>query len=131
MCVNPLYTMAICFFLGIFGATGLMLTGHHSLIHLEVRVIYRTEKIYLCMWLRVFDAAKQELILLITFKPAYLPFKIFSAVMGMSYSSMFATGILWSERYISINNRIGAAFSISGVSMQNALQAIVGQSKFP
>ena len=83
------------------------------------------------MWLRVFDAAKQELILLITFKPAYLPFKIFSAVMGMSYSSMFATGILWSERYISINNRIGAAFSICGVAMSNGLQAFLGQSKFP
>ena len=55
--------------------------------------------------------------------------KVFSAIVGMSYSSMFATGILWSERYITINNRIGAAFSISG-AITNALQSIIGQSEF-
>ena len=57
-------------------------------------------------------------------------FKVFSAAMGMGMSSMYATGILWCERYISITNKIGAAFSISGVSLQNVLQAMIGQSSF-
>ena len=36
MCVNPLHTIAICFFLGIVGATGLVFTAQHSLILLQV-----------------------------------------------------------------------------------------------
>ena len=56
--------------------------------------------------------------------------KVFSAIMGMSFSSMYATGLLWCESYISITNKIGSAFSISGVSLQNVMQAMIGQSLF-
>ena len=57
-------------------------------------------------------------------------FKVFSALMGMSFSSMYATGLLWCESYITITNKIGSAFSISGVSLQNVMQAMIGQYSF-
>jgi len=50
--------------------------------------------------------------------------------MGVSFSPMYATGILWSEKYICITNKIGAAFSFFGVTMQNAIQAVIGMPLF-
>ena len=41
-------------------------------------------------------------------------------------SSVLPTGVLWSEKYITITPKIGIAFTISGLSLHNVLQAIVG-----
>ena len=49
------------------------------------------------------------------------------AITGLGMSSMFATGLLWCQKYIVVSNRIGAAFSLSGMAMADLLPALIGE----
>ena len=49
--------------------------------------------------------------------------QLLCAVMGVGMSSVYATSLLWSERYIEVTNRVGALFTLFGMALANALQA--------
>ena len=56
--------------------------------------------------------------------------QILCAVMGLGMSSIYATSLLWCEKYIAVTNRIGALFTLFGMAAANALQAGLGKGSF-
>ena len=51
--------------------------------------------------------------------------QILCAVMGLGMSSIYATSLLWCERYIVVTNRIGALFTLFGMAVANVMQVRV------
>ena len=37
-------------------------------------------------------------------------------------SSVYATSLLWAERYVAVTNRVGALFTLFGMALANAMQ---------
>ena len=52
--------------------------------------------------------------------------QILSAVMGLGMSSIYATSLLWCERYIALTNSVAALFTLFGMAVANILQGTVG-----
>ena len=52
---------------------------------------------------------------------------IASGLLGAGMASIFASGILWSEEYLIITNKIGAAFTVVGTIGYNVFPILVGQ----
>ena len=52
--------------------------------------------------------------------------QVLVAVMGFGMAAIWATGLLWSKKYIVVTNRIGSAFALSGMMGPNLLPFIVG-----
>ena len=48
------------------------------------------------------------------------------AVMGFGMAAIWATGLLWSERYIVVTNKIGSAFAFAGMMGPNIFPIVVG-----
>ena len=48
------------------------------------------------------------------------------AVMGFGMAAIYATGLLWSEKYIVVTEKIGSAFAFSGMVGPHFCPIIVG-----
>ena len=48
------------------------------------------------------------------------------AVMGFGMAAIYATGLLWTEKYIVVTNKIGSAFAYSAVVGPHFLPIFVG-----
>ena len=48
------------------------------------------------------------------------------AVMGLGMAAIYATGLLWSEDYVVVTDKIGLAFTISGMLGPQLFPIIVG-----
>ena len=46
--------------------------------------------------------------------------------MGLGMSSIYATSILWCEKYIAVTNSVGALFTLFGMAVANVLQVVLG-----
>jgi len=56
-----------------------------------------------------------------------LALQVCSGFLGLGTASIFATGLLWFESYITITNRIGAVFTIASSAGADVFPIIVGQ----
>ena len=48
------------------------------------------------------------------------------AVMGLGMASIYATGLLWSENYVEVTDKIGLAFTVSGMLGPQLFPIILG-----
>ena len=55
-----------------------------------------------------------------------LTLQILVAVMGLGMAAIYATGLLWSEKYIVVTNKIGAAFALFAMAGPDFFPIIVG-----
>ena len=55
-----------------------------------------------------------------------LALQILVAVMGLGMAAIYATGLLWSEDYVVVTDKIGLAFTISGMLGPQLFPIIVG-----
>ena len=51
--------------------------------------------------------------------------QILSAAMGLGMSSIYATSLLWCERYIALTNSVTALFTLFGMAAANVLQGTI------
>ena len=52
--------------------------------------------------------------------------QILVAVMGIGMAAIYATGLLWSEKYIVVSNKIGSAFALFAMAGPDFFPIIVG-----
>ena len=55
-----------------------------------------------------------------------LVLQILVAVMGLGMAAIYATGLLWSEKYIVVTNKIGSAFALFAMAGPDIFPIIVG-----
>ena len=55
-----------------------------------------------------------------------LALQISVVVMGLGMAAVYATGFLWSEKYIMVTNKIGSAFAIFGMGAPNLFPFLIG-----
>ena len=55
-----------------------------------------------------------------------LTLQILVAVMGLGMAAIYATGLLWSEKYIVVTNKIGSAFALFAMAGPDIFPIIVG-----
>ena len=55
-----------------------------------------------------------------------LALQILVAVMGLGLAAIYATGLLWSEKYIVVTNKIGSAFTLFAEAGPNVFPIFVG-----
>ena len=55
-----------------------------------------------------------------------LALQILVAVMGLGMAAIYATGLLWSEKYIVVTNKIGSAFALFAMAGPDIFPILVG-----
>ena len=55
-----------------------------------------------------------------------LALQVMVAVMGLGMAAIYATGLLWSEKYIVVTNKIGSAFALFAMAGPDIFPIIVG-----
>ena len=55
-----------------------------------------------------------------------LVLQILVAVMGLGMAAIYATGLLWSEKYIVVTNKIGSAFALFAMEAPSIFPFLVG-----